>query len=112
MDKEEALIESNLGSNSNGEFLSPFDIEDDTYPSMEEALDEANSRVTNSSKILNIQIGDKDDINEHRIYSIITLLNPCSYETSPNSIGLFNLPTFEISNPSLFLFIKILKGWL
>jgi hypothetical protein len=39
MDKEEALIESNLGSNSNGEFLTPFDFEDDTYPSMEEALE-------------------------------------------------------------------------
>jgi hypothetical protein len=112
MDKKEALIESNLGSNSNGEFLTPFDFEDDTYSSTEEALDEANSRVTNPSEILNIQIGDKDDINEHGIYSITTLLNPCSYETSPNSIGLFYLPTFEISNPSLFLFIKNLKGWL
>jgi hypothetical protein len=66
---------------------------------MEEALDEANSRVTNPSEILNIQIGDKDDINEHGIYSITTSLNPCSYETSPNSISLSNLPTFEISNP-------------
>jgi hypothetical protein len=28
MDKEEALMESNLGSNSNGEFLTPFDFED------------------------------------------------------------------------------------
>jgi hypothetical protein len=112
MDKEEALIESNLGSNSNGEFLTPFDFDDDTYPSMEEALDEANSRVTNPSEILNIQIRDKDDINEHGISSITTLLNPCSYETSPNSIGLFNLPTFKIFNPSLFLFIKISKEWL
>jgi hypothetical protein len=29
MDKEEALMESNLGSNSNGEFLTPFDFEDE-----------------------------------------------------------------------------------
>jgi hypothetical protein len=95
-------MESNLGSNSNGEFLTPFDFEDDTHPSMEEALDDANSRVTNPSEILNIQIGDKDDINEHGIYSITTSLNPCSYETSPNLIGLSNLPTFKISNLPTF----------
>jgi site-specific DNA-adenine methylase len=59
MDKEEALIESNIGSNSNGEFLTPFDFEDDTYSSMEEALDEANSRVTNPSEILNIRLETK-----------------------------------------------------
>jgi hypothetical protein len=109
MDKEEAFIESNLGSNSNGEFLTPFDFEDDTYPSIEEALDEANSRVTNPSEILNIQIGDKDDINEHGIYSITTLLNPCSYKTSPNSIGFFNLPTFKISNPLTLSIYKKFK---
>jgi hypothetical protein len=76
---------------------------------MEEALDEANSRVTNPSEILNIQSGDKDDINEHGIYSITTLLNPCSYETSPNSIGLFNLLTFEISKPLTLSVYKIFK---
>jgi hypothetical protein len=84
MDKEEALMESNLGSNSNGEFLTPFDFEDNTYPSMEEALDEANSRVTTS-------------------------LIPCSYETSPNSIGLSILPTFEISNPLTLSIYKNFK---
>jgi hypothetical protein len=66
---------------------------------MEEALDKTNSRVTNPSKILNIQIRDEDDINEHETYSITTSLNPCSYEISPNSIGLSNPITFEISNP-------------
>jgi hypothetical protein len=76
---------------------------------MEEALDEANSRVTNPSEILNIQIEDKDDINEHGIYSITTSLIPCSYETSPNSIGLSILPTFEISNPLTLSIYKNFK---
>jgi hypothetical protein len=90
-------MESNLDLASNGEVSTPF--EDETHPSMEEALDKTNSRVTNPSKILNIKIGDEDDINEHETYSIMTSLNPCSYETSPNSIGLSNPITFEISNP-------------
>jgi hypothetical protein len=73
---------------------------------MEEALDKTNSRVTNPSEILNIQIGDEDDINEHETYSITTSLNPCSYETSPNSIGLSNLSTFEIFNPSYSFYLQ------
>jgi hypothetical protein len=52
MDKEEALMESNLHLASNGEVSTPF--EDKTHPSTEEALDKTNSRVTNPSKILNI----------------------------------------------------------
>jgi hypothetical protein len=68
MDKEEALMESNLGLVSNGEFLTPF--EDEDYPSIEETLDETNSRITNPSKILNIQIRGEDNINEHEIYSL------------------------------------------
>jgi hypothetical protein len=51
MDKEEALMESNLDLASNGELSTPFEYE--TYPSIEEALDETNSRVTNPSEILN-----------------------------------------------------------
>jgi hypothetical protein len=74
MHKEEALVESNLDLASNGEVSTPF--EDETHPSMEEALDNTNSRVTNLSEILNIQIGDEDDINEHETYSITTSLNP------------------------------------
>jgi hypothetical protein len=97
MDKEEALMESNLGLVSNGEFLTPF--EDEDYPSIDETLDGTNSRINNPSKILNIQIGGEDNINEHEIYSLTISLKPGSYETSPNSISLSNLSTFEISNP-------------
>jgi hypothetical protein len=107
MDKEEALKESNLDLTLNGEFLTPF--HDETHPSMKEALDETNSRVTNPSKILNIQIGDEDDINEHGNYSITISLKPCSYETSLNSIGLSNLSTFEIFNPLILSIYKNFK---
>jgi hypothetical protein len=104
MDKEEALMESNLDLASNGEVSTPF--EDETHSSMEEALDKTKSRVTNSSEILNIQIGDEDDINEHETYSIMTSLNPCSYEISPNSIGLSNPITFKISKPLILSVCK------
>jgi hypothetical protein len=82
MDKEEALMESNLDLASNGEISTPF--EDETHPSREEALDETNPRVTNSNEILNIQIRDEDDINERGNYSITISLKPCLYETSLN----------------------------
>jgi hypothetical protein len=107
MDKEEALKESNLDLALNGEFLTPF--EDKTLPSMKEALDEINSRVTNPSEILNIQIRDEDDINEHGNYSITISLKPCSYETSLNSIGLSNLSTFEIFIPLILSIYKNFK---
>jgi hypothetical protein len=107
MDKEEALKESNLDLALNGEFLIPF--EDETHPSMKEALNETNSRVTNPSKILNIQIGDEDDINEHGNYSITISLKPCLYETSLNSIDLSNLSTFEIFNPLILSIYKNFK---
>jgi hypothetical protein len=107
MDKEQALMESNLDLASNGEVSTPF--EDETHPSMEEALDKTNSRVTNPSKILNIQIRDEDYINEHGNYSITISLKPCSYETSPNLIGLSNLTTFEISNPLILSSYKNFK---
>jgi hypothetical protein len=107
MDKKEALMESNLDLASNGEISTPF--EDETYPSIEEALDETNSRVTNPSEILNTQIGDEDDINESGHYSITISLKPCSYETTPNSIGPSNLTTFEISNPLILSSYKNFK---
>jgi hypothetical protein len=107
MDKEEALKESNLDLALNGEFLTPF--EDKTLPSMKEVLDETNSRVTNPSEILNIQIGDEDDINEHGNYSITISLKPCSYETSLNSIGLSILSTFEIFIPLILSIYKNFK---
>jgi hypothetical protein len=52
IDKEEALMESNLDLASNGEVSTSF--EDETHPSMEEVLDKNNSRVTNPSEILYI----------------------------------------------------------
>jgi hypothetical protein len=107
MDKEEALMESNLDLASNGEISTPF--EDETYLSIEEALDETNSRVTNPSEILKTQIGDEDDIHECGNYSITISLKPCSYETSPNSIGLSNLTTLEISNPLILSSYKNFK---
>jgi hypothetical protein len=105
-----SLNESNLDLASNGEVSTPF--EDETHLSMEEALDKTNSRVTNPSKILNIQIGDEADINEHGNYSITISLKPCSYETSPNSIGLSSLTTFEIFNPLILYSYKNFKRWL
>jgi hypothetical protein len=107
MDKEEALMEFNLDLASNGEISTPF--EDETYPSIKEALDETNSRVTNPSEILNTQIRDEDDINERGNYSITISLKPCSFETSLNSIGLSNLTTFEISNPLILSSYKNFK---
>ena len=101
MDKEEALMDSDLVSISNGESLTLF--EDEIHPSIEEDLDETNPR-----EILNIQIGDEDNINEHGIYFIATSFTPCTYETSSQSIGLSNITTFEISNP---LFLSIYKNF-
>jgi len=100
MDKEEALMESNVASVSNGEFLTPFDLDDEDYPSIEEPLDETNPRdIQHIHKESISEIEDEDDINEHKIYSITTSSKPCSYETSPNSTSLSNIPTHEISNP-------------
>jgi hypothetical protein len=76
---------------------------------MKEALDETNSRVTNPNEILNIQIRDEDDINEHGNYSITISLKPWSYKTSLNSIGLSNLSTFEIFNPLILSVCKNFK---
>ena len=101
MDKEEALMDSDFGSISNGEFLTPF--EDEIHPTIEEDISE-----TNPGETLNIQIGDEDNINEHGIYFIATSFTPCSYATSSQSIGLSNITTFEISNP---LFLSIYKNF-
>jgi len=78
MDKEEALMESNLASVSNGEFLTPFDLDDEDYPSIEEPLDETNPRdIQHINKESISEIEDEDDINEHGIYSITTSSKPC-----------------------------------
>ena len=94
-------MDSNFGSISNGEFLTPF--EDEIHPTTKEDIGETNPRETP-----NIQIRDEDNINEHGIYFIPTSFTPCSYETSSQSIGLSNITTFEISNP---LFLSIYKNF-
>ena len=94
-------MDSDLGSISNGEFLTPF--EDEIHPTTAEDIGE-----TNPGETLNIHIGDEDNINEHGIYFIATSFTPCSYETSSQSIGLSTITTFEIFNP---LFLSIYKNF-
>ena len=83
--------------------MTPF--EDEIHPTIEEDIGE-----TNLGETLNIQIGDEDNINEHGIYFKATSFIPCSYATSSQSVGFSNITTFEISDPSSFLFTKTLKG--
>jgi hypothetical protein len=65
-----------------------------THPSLEEALDKINLRVTNPSEILDfheespLELGKEDDINERGSYFMNTSSNPCSHEKSPELIGL------------------------
>ena len=94
-------MDSDFGSISNGEFLTPF--EDQIHPTKEEYIGETNLRETP-----NIQIGDENNINEHGIYFKSISFTPCSYATSSQSIGLSNITTFEISNP---LFLSIYKNF-
>ena len=76
-----------------------------THPSLEEALDKINSRVTNPWEILDIheestlELEKEDDINEHGSYFMNTSSNSCSHEKSPKSIGFSNIATHEIFNP-------------
>jgi len=100
-DKEEALMDSDLGSISDVESLTLLEYE--FHPSIEEDID-----GTHPIETLNIQIRDEDNINEHVIYFIATSFAPCSYETSSQSICLSNITTFEISNP---LFLSIYKNF-
>ena len=94
-------MDSDFGSISNGEFLTPF--EDETHPTTEEDIGD-----TNLGETSNIQIGDEDNINEHGIYFITTSFTPCSYTTSSQSFGLSDITTFEISNP---LFLSIYENF-
>ena len=103
MDKEEALMDSDFGSISNGEFLTPFD--DGIHPTIEEDISE-----TNPGETLNIQIGDEDNISEHGIYFIATSFTPCSYATSSFLLVSPTSPHLRCPTPSSFLFIKTLKG--
>ena len=101
MDKEEALMDSDLGLISDVESLTPLEYE--IHPSIEEDIDGTNPKET-----LNIQIRDEDNINEHGIYFIASSFTPCSYETSSQFICLSNITTFEIANP---LFLCIYKNF-
>ena len=109
-----------------------------THPSLEEALDKINLRVTNPREILDnkminechmhgmmeimfppIDIHEEitleskmeDDIDEHGSYFMNTSSNPCSHEKSLEQIGL-SIATTRSLTPSYSLFIKTLKGWL
>ena len=124
--------------NPNGE-LKSISLINMTHPSLEKALDKINLKVTNPREILDnkminechmhgmmeimfspidiheetpLEVEKEDDIDEHGSYFMNTSSNPRSHEKSPKSIGLSNIVTHEIFNPSYFLFIKTLKGWL
>ena len=83
-----------------------------THPSLEEALDKINPRVTIPSKILDfheestLELEKEDEINEHGSYFMNTSSNPCSHEKTPESIGLPNIATHEIFNPLILLVHK------
>ena len=98
-----------------------------THPSLEEALDKINLRVTNPREILDIheestlELEKEDDINEHGSYFMKISSNPCSCEKTPESSCLSktpkssclsNIATCEIFNPLIFPLINFLKGWL
>jgi hypothetical protein len=135
MDKAKSLrVEPKLDLVLNGE-LKSMSLINMTHPSLEEAVDKINSRVTNPREILDnkmtnkchkhgiietmfshidiheestLELKKEDNINEHGSYFINILVNPCSYEKSPKSI-VPQLPHTRSSTPSCFLFTKILK---
>ena len=105
MDKDETLrVESKPSLDPNGE-LKSISLINITHPSLEEALNKINPRVTNPSEILGIheestlELEKEDDINKHGGYFMNTSSNPCSHEKSPYLIGLSNITTHEIFNP-------------
>jgi hypothetical protein len=125
MDKAKTLrVESNPSLDPNGE-LKSISLIKMTHPSLEKALDKINPRVTNPREVLynkmsnechkhgmmetmflpidiheesTLELEKEDNINEHGRYFINTPLNPCSYEKSPESIGV-STTTHEIFNP-------------
>ena len=104
MDKDEALwVESKLDLDPNSELIS-ISLINITHPSWEEVLVKINARVTNPREILDIHEEsplelEREDYIEHGSYFINTSSNLCSYEKSPESIGLSNIATHEIFNP-------------
>jgi hypothetical protein len=133
IDKDEALwLGSKLGLYSNGEFKSISSI-NMTHPSLEEALDETNSRDTNPWKILDNKTSNechrhgmmeimfpsidiheetplelKDDIDEYGSYFTNISSNPCSLGKSSELIDLSNIAIHEIFNP---LFLPVHKDF-
>ena len=112
MDKDEALwVESKLGLDSNSE-LESISLINKTHPSLEEALEKITPRVSNPRKILHIheetslELEKEDDIDEHGNYFINTSSSLCSYEKSPESIGLPNIAKYKIFNPLMLLVHK------
>jgi hypothetical protein len=126
LDEAKALrIEPNPILDPNGEVKS-ISLIKITHPSLGEALDKINSRVTNLREILDNKISNEyhkhgmmetmlspvdiheestlelekeDDINEHRSYFINASSTPCSHGKSLESIGLSNIAIHEILNP-------------
>ena len=93
-----------------------------THPSLEEALDKINPRVTNLREIIDnechrhrmmetmfspmdihqespLEFKKEDYIIEHGSHFINTSSNPCSHKKSPESFGLSNIATHKIFNP-------------
>ena len=71
MDKDEALwVESKLGLDPNGE-LKSISLINMTHPSLEEALDKINPRVTNPREIL-----DNKMTNECHRHGMIEIMFP------------------------------------
>jgi hypothetical protein len=96
LDKAKTLrVESNPSLDPNGE-LKSISLINMTYPSLEEALDKINPRVTNPRKILDIheestlELEKEDNINEQGSYFMNTSSNPCSREKTFELIGLPN----------------------
>jgi hypothetical protein len=139
MDKDEALwVESKLTLDSKGEFKS-ISLIHMTHPSLEEFLDKTNLRDTNPWEMLDNKTSneyhrngmmetnflpmdiheespfelEKEDyiIDGHGSCIMDISSNSCSYEKSPELIGL-STTTHKIFNPSYFLFLETLKGWL
>ena len=85
-----------------------------THPSLDEALDKINPRVTKPREILDIheestlELEKEDNINKHGSYFINSPSNPCSYEKSIESIGL-STTTHEIFNTLMLLVHKFFE---
>ena len=122
MDKDEALrVETKPDLDPKGD-LKSISLTNTTHPSLEEALDKINPRVTNPREILDIheestlELEKEDDINKHGSYFMNTSSNPCSHEKYPESIDLSNIATNEIFNPLIlpihyvFVYLKYCRS--